>query len=131
MDVMHSAFDSLYAATATPNLLKLFGVSVRLRRNGRDSAPFDAMYSDRTFAIWNDAGGSTEVVLRTWLLPVASCAIGGVSVEPRTGDRILGDADGVWEITPPDANSAAVRIEQGDAEWTCSSTRVATNPERA
>jgi hypothetical protein len=127
---MPSAFDSLYACTATPNLMQFFGVRVRLRRNGRDSAPFTALYSERTFAIWNDAGGSTEVVLRTWLLPTADCQIGGVALEPRTGDRIVDDVQVVWEIMPPDANSAAVRLEQGDREYACSTQRVSTAPER-
>ena len=61
-------------------------------------------------------GIETKITLRIFRLPVASCVIDGNVVEPGRGWRIT-EGEEVFEIQPPDNNTAAVELLTGGYYW--------------
>jgi hypothetical protein len=63
-----------------------------------------------------DDGGSIQWTGCEWIVTKARYKIGGVVVNPRSGDRII-DADGTeWELQPIQ-DVSEVTEEDGGLEW--------------
>ena len=70
-----------------------------------------------------DQGGYMQWTGCEWIVTKARYKIGGVAVNPRSGDRII-DADGTeWELQPIQ-DVSEVTEEDGGLEWKLRSKRV-------
>src|SRR5690606_28731777 len=97
-----SRFEEAFNTRVHPALQGLFGVEVSLHRGHLFTEPFTARRNDREHsALGAEYGLEITVLMRDFLLPVASVVIDGDEVQPRTGDRIC-EGDEIFEIQPPD-----------------------------
>jgi hypothetical protein len=121
---MPSRFDQRFQQFAAPLFDREFGVTVCLARGVYVTAEFTARRNDREHAaIGAEYGIEVKIQMRDFLLPVASVAIDGDVVEPRTGDRVI-EGDEVFEIQPPDANKPSVELQAGGFDWLVHTKRV-------
>lgn len=109
---------------AKPVLNREFGVLVCLTRGVQSTEEFTARRGDRTHeAIGQEFGLEVKITMRDFLLPVASVAIDGETIEPRTGDRIT-EGDEVFEIQPPDERKPSVELQAGGYDWLVHTKRI-------
>lgn len=121
---MPSRFEERFQTLAVPNFEREFGVTVRFFRGVNVSEEFTARRNDRTFkSLGAEYGIEVRITMRDFILPVASVAIDGDEIEPRTGDRIM-EGDEVFEIQPPDNNTPSVELQAGGYEWLVHTKRV-------
>lgn len=121
---MPSQFEQIFQTFATPILERVFGVTIRFCRGVYVSEEFTARRSDRTYtAIGAEYGIEIKIEMRDFILPVASVAIDGDEVEPRTGDRIQ-EGDEVFEVQPIDEKRPSVELQAGGYEWLVHTKRV-------
>lgn len=121
---MPSRFEERFQALAVPNFKREFGVTARFIRGVNVSDEFTARRNDRTYkALGAEYGIEIRITMRDFILPVASVAIDGDAVEPRTGDRIQ-EGDEIFEIVPPDNNTPSVELQAGSFEWLVHTKRV-------
>lgn len=114
---MGSRFDSAFRSFAIPALNRFFGASVRFVRGKLASDEFTARRGDREYtAIGQEYGIEVTILMRDFMLPIASVLIDGDAVEPRTGDRIIESGE-TFEITPPDENRPSVELPPGSSDW--------------
>lgn len=121
---MPSRFEARFAAAAAPQLQRQFGVAVRFCRGNYVSAEFTARRNDREYQVMGAEWGiELSITMRQFTLPVASVAIDGDLIEPRTGDRITEGSE-IFEIQPPDDNKPAVELQTGGYEFIVHTKRV-------
>lgn len=121
---MPSRFEERFQALAVPRFQSRFGVTVRFSRGVNVSEEFTARRNDRTFkAMGAEYGIETRITMRDFILPVASVAIDGDEIEPRTGDRIT-EGDEIFEIQPPDNDTPSVELQAGSFDWLVHTKRV-------
>lgn len=114
---MVSRFEQRFRQHAVPMLQRWFGTTVCFCRGPYVSEEFTARRNDRVFkSIGAEYGIEIEILMRDFVLPVASVAIDGDEVKPRTGDRII-EGDEVFEIQPPDENTPPVELQAGLFEY--------------
>jgi hypothetical protein len=114
---MPSRFEQRFQRFAVPVLNREFAVTVCFARGVYVSEEFTARRNDREHAaIGAEYGIEVKITMRQFILPVASVAIDGDVVEPRTGDRIMEGTE-VFEIQPPDQNKPSVELQAGGYEW--------------
>ena len=65
----------------------------------------------------------TQIVDQVWTVAKSLYLIGGVAVEPRTGDRWTDAAGQVWEVLPSLAGPAVVSYA-GGLEWEVKTKKV-------
>jgi len=100
-----------------PTANRAFGATVCFCRGPYVSEEFTARRSDRVCtSIGAEFGIEVKITMRDFVLPVASVAIDGDEVEPRTGDRII-EGEEVFEIQPPDENTPSVELQAGLFEY--------------
>jgi hypothetical protein len=120
-----SSFDSAFRSFAIPALSRFFGASVTFVRGSSTSAAFKARRGDREFkSIGAEYGLEVTLLMRDFMLPIASLVIDDVVVEPRVGDRIV-DGDETFEIQPPDENRPAVEKPPGSSDWLVHTKKIA------
>ena len=114
---MGSRFDSAFRSFAIPALAQYFGASVQFVRGELTSVAFTARRGDREYkSIGAEYGLEVTMLMRDFMLPIASLVLDDVLVEPRVGDRIIDD-DETFEIQPPDENRPAVEKPPGSSDW--------------
>lgn len=114
---MPSLFERRFQAQVVPMFQRTFGVVIRFCRGHYVSEEFTARRNDKEHvAIGAEYGIEIKITMRDFVLPVASVLIDGDSVQPRTGDRIIEDAE-VFEIQPPSENTPSVELQAGGYEW--------------
>ena len=119
-----SDFESIFNDSVIPVFESFFGVAVRLARGPLLTAEFTARRSDVVHeAVGQDFGLEIRVIMRDFLLPVASVVIDGDEIEPRTGDRLMEGSE-VFEVLPPDANTPSVERPAGGHDWLVHTKRV-------
>lgn len=121
---MPSRFENRFQALAVPAFEREFGVLVRFTRGINVSDEFTARRNDRTHkALGAEYGIEIRIMMRDFILPLASVVIDGDVIEPRTGDRIT-EGDEVFEIQPPDDKTPSVELQAGGFEWLVHTKRV-------
>lgn len=120
---MSSQADSAFELYGAPQLDHFCGVSVRFRRSGSDSAPFSAVFDQVAYEVLDGDGFLTKVEMRDWTLPL-TITVGGQSITPRSGDRIVMESGDIYEILPAGKFPAAEKTS-GDARWKVHSKKVA------
>lgn len=121
---MGSRFDAAFRSFAIPALSRFFGATVRLVRGKLATAEFTARRGDREYtAVGHEYGIEVTILMRDFMLPVASVVIDGDTVEPRTGDRIIDDGE-TFEISPPDENRPSVELPPGSSDWLVHTKRI-------
>jgi hypothetical protein len=114
---MASRFEQTYRERVVPTANRAFGATVCFCRGPYVSEEFTARRSDRVYtSIGAEFGIEVKITMRDFVLPVASVAIDGDEVEPRTGDRII-EGNEVFEIQPPDENTPSVELQAGLFEY--------------
>jgi hypothetical protein len=114
---MVSRFEQKFLARAVPMLQREFSVDVCFCRGPYVSEEFTARRSDRVYTVMGaEYGIEIAITMRDFVLPVASVAIDGDEVEPRTGDRII-EGDEVFEIQPPNDTTPSVELQAGLFEY--------------
>lgn len=121
---MPNAFESAFKDRVLLAANRAFGVLVRLVRGKLATAEFTARRGDREYtAIGHEYGIEVTILMRDFMLPVASVVIDGDTVEPRTGDRIIDDGE-TFEISPPDENRPSVELPPGSSDWLVHTKRI-------
>lgn len=121
---MPSKFETKFHSFAVPKLQSEFGVTVRFSRGNYVSAAFTARRNDREYQVMGAEWGiELSITMRQFILPVASVAIDGDLIEPRTGDRIIEGSE-IFEIQPPDDNKPSVELQTGGFEYVVHAKRV-------
>lgn len=121
---MTSRFESRFQDVALPRLQEWFGVTVRFARGVYVSGEFTCRRNDREYkAMGAEYGIEISITMRQFVLPVASVAIDGDLIEPRTGDRIM-EGDEIFEIQPPDDVKPSVELQAGGFEYIVHAKRV-------
>lgn len=114
---MGSRFDAAFRSFAIPALSRFFGSTVRFIRGKLASDEFQARRGDREYtSIGHEYGIEVTILMRDFMLPIASVIIDGDRIEPRTGDRIIDNGE-TFEITPPDENRPSVELPPGSSDW--------------
>jgi hypothetical protein len=114
---MVSRFEQRFRQRAVPMMEREFGATVCFCRGPYVSEEFTARRSDRVYtAMGAEYGIEIAITMRDFVLPVASVAIDGDEVEPRTGDRII-EGDEVFEIQPPNDTTPSVELQAGLFEY--------------
>lgn len=116
---MPSRFEERFQAVAVPNFNREFGVTVRFIQDSVQSEEFTARRSAPASSVLNTGYGvgiGISVVLRDYILPVASVAINGTQVDPKPGSRIM-EGDAVFEIHAPDEGTPSIELQAGGYEW--------------
>jgi hypothetical protein len=113
---MPSAFDRLYVAAGLPMLDQQFGEPVTVQRGGASTTGVVASWTAQGEVLVSPDGVHTAVVDRVWLVKKSLYLIGGVAVEPRTGDLWTNDASQTWEVLPSIAGPAVLSYAAGQ-EW--------------
>ena len=97
---------------------------VRLVRGKLASDEFQARRGDREYqSIGQEYGIEVTILMRDFMLPIASVIIDGDRIEPRTGDRIIDNGE-TFEITPPDENRPSVELPPGSSDWLVHTKRI-------
>jgi hypothetical protein len=103
---MPSVADQYLDYTAAPEALRLWGVSVTLWR-GQKSTVTTAEWGRPKSDALETEGLPLAINSREWTIAKSAYVFGGVSVEPRDGDRIE-EADGTrWQVLPNEGESSA------------------------
>ena len=105
---------------ASQMLDEFHGVSVTLKRGGRETAAITARRENRAaevFPLGEKLGLNTETDVIVYRLPAVGVVIGGETFKPRKGDVIVEGA-AEFTIQPPDDRNAAVRPAD-DNWWIC------------
>jgi len=101
-----------------------FGVLVFLSRGAMSTVEFTARRNDKVYkAIGAEYGIEVEILMRDFIIPLASLVIEGDVVTPRTGDRITEGLES-FEISPPDNNTPSVKLIEGGYEWLVHTKRI-------
>jgi len=119
-----SRFESAFRSFARPALMRFFAAPVRFIRGKLATDEFQARRGDREYtAIGQEYGIEVTILMRDFMLPVASLLIDGDAVEPRTGDRIVDNGE-TFEISPPDENRPSVELRPGSADYLVHTKRI-------
>lgn len=122
---MGSGFDSAFRTYAIPALARFFGTSVQLVRGSSTSVAFTARRGDREYkSMGAEYGIEVTILMRDFMLPIASVVLNEIAVEPRVGDRII-DGDETFEIQPPDEHRPAVEKPPGASDWLVHTKKIA------
>jgi hypothetical protein len=116
---MPNAFETTFQQRVIPAANRGFGVEVTLSRGVQTSEPFTARRNEKTHKSEGGKYGlDINVVMRDWILPVASVVVDGSQIEPRRLDVILEIATSErFEVLQPDENTPAVELMPGGYEW--------------
>ena len=76
------------------------GVTVSIKRGSSTTSGIATVMDNANYEIEGDAGTITRLRLRDWWMAMADYKIGGVAVEPRSGDRIITSDGEEWELQP-------------------------------
>jgi len=121
---MPSSHESMFQTSSTPLLNDQFGVDVVLTRGVLKTETFTARRNDKVHrAFGMEVGLEISVTMRDFILPAASLVIDGVTIVPRTGDRITEGSE-VFEILPPDDNTPAVELQTGGYDYLAHTKRI-------
>lgn len=121
---MPSRFETAFQERTTPVAMRAFGVLVVLSRGVMSTAEFTARRNDKVYkAIGAEYGIEVEILMRDFVIPLASLVIEGDVIAPRTGDRITEGLES-FEISPPDNNTPAVQLIEGGYEWLVHTKRI-------
>lgn len=121
---MPNAFETTFNTRVIPAANRGFGVSVTLSRGALTTAPFTARRNEQTYkALGHEIGIEVSITMRDFYLPVESLVLDGVTIEPRTGDRITEGSE-VYEISPPDNTKPSIGLLPGGYEYLVHTKRV-------
>lgn len=110
---MPTRFQQRFQSQGLPVILREHSSQVQLRSGGDLSSAFTAKYENQVYeSIEFETGLPVKTINRDYFLPVASCVINGLTVEPSRGMFIVEDAV-EREILPPRPNSPAVELLAG------------------
>ncbi len=120
---MGSLFDLVMAGGASLMLDQHFAEPVSITRGPNTTAGVTASWSAQKEEVSTTDDRHTQMVDRFWFVKQSAYQILSTAVEPRTGDRLTGDAGRVWEVlpagkTPPDVSYG------GDDYWKISTKQV-------
>jgi len=124
---MPSRFETYFFENAMPMLQDNLGIAVKLKSGVTETAEFVATYSKREDeSVEFETGLPLTLVSRDWFLPAADLVIGGTTVAPKAGMRIVEqDSGDEYEIQGV-RGMPAVEEDLGGLTWTCHSARVTT-----
>lgn len=111
---MPTRFQQRFQAHVLPVLEREFSSQVRLRSGSALSVAFTAIYRDQEYDIvGTEFGLFIKDIRRDYFLPVVSCVIDSVAIEPARGMFII-DSDGSErEILPPNEAKSEVELLPG------------------
>lgn len=122
---MPTAFDTQFAAIASPLLDQQFGEAVTITRGPNSTAGVIASWTSQGDVLQSDDGQRTLLVDRAWLIRKSLYLINAAAVEPRTGDRLTDSAGQVWEVLPNAAGPSVLSFEGGNY-WEVKTKRVSS-----
>lgn len=121
---MPNAFETAFKDRVSLAANRAFGVMVNFVRGKLATDEFQARRGDREYtAVGQEYGIEVTILMRDFMLPVASLLIDGDAVEPRTGDRIIDNGE-TFEISPPDENRPSVELRPGSADYLVHTKRI-------
>lgn len=125
---MPTRFQRRFQVHALPVLEREFSSQVQLRNGSDLSVAFTAIYKDQEYEIDGyEVGLFIKDVRRDYYLPVASCLINSVAVEPARGMFVIDEDGSEREILPPNQSKPEVELLPGGYRYLVRTKEVAAS----